>query len=95
MDRVTLVDPDGHPQDYGLLAVVELDDALYAVLTPWDALGGPEDEPLPLRVLPCAEVDGRPEFGAEVEPELARQVIEIAESWLLEDEGSAGDDSAD
>ena len=93
MDRVTLVDPEGQPQDYGLLAVVELGDALYAVLTPWDALGGPEDEPLPLRVLPCAEVDGRPEFGAEVEPDLARQVIEIAESWLLEDE--AGDGSGD
>jgi hypothetical protein len=87
MDRVTLVDPEGRPQDYGLLAVVELDDALYAVLTPWDALGGPEDEPLPLRVLPCAEVEGRPEFGAEVEPALAQQVIEIAESYLLEDDG--------
>ena len=81
---VSLEDEDGNASRFEMLAILEIDDAAYAVLTPADARAD-EGEPLEIQILHYEERDDSTFMLRQVEDEaLARSLFEVVSETLSE-----------
>ena len=81
---VSLEDEDGNASRFEMLAILEIDDAAYAVLTPADA-SADEGEPLEIQILHYEERDDSTFMLRQVEDEeLARSLFEVVSETLSE-----------
>ena len=81
---VSLEDDDGNTTRFEMLAILEIDDAAYAVLTPADA-SPDEGEPLEIQILHYEEKDDSTFTLRQVEDEgLAQSLFEVVSETLSE-----------
>lgn len=87
MPVVHLEDDEGNSTAFEMLAILEIDDAAYAVLTPTDA-PAEEGEPLEIQILHYEESDEGTFLLRQVEDEeLAQSLFEVVSETLSEAAG--------
>ncbi|OPZ61977.1 MAG: hypothetical protein BWY85_02237 [Firmicutes bacterium ADurb.Bin506] len=93
---VTLVDEDGHEQDFAIDEIVEIDEVRYAVLIPVECYENEDEEVCEDAVIMRVEVDDDgEEYLADIEDEEEfERVVEVLESFD-DDEAGEGDDDDD
>ena len=93
---VTLVDEDGHEQDFAIDEIVEIDDVKYAILIPVECYENEDEEICEDAVIMRVEVDDDgEEFLADIEDdEEVERVVEVLEA-CAEDEFEDEDDESD
>lgn len=90
---VTLVDEDGHEQDFAIDEIVEIDEVRYAVLIPVECYENDDEESCEDAVIMRIEVDEKgEEYLADIEDdEEFERVVEALESFD-DDESDDEDD---
>ena len=88
---VTLVDEDGHEQDFAIDEIVEIDDVKYAILIPVECYENEDEEICEDAVIMRVEVDDDgEEYLADIEDdEEFERVVEVLEAFA-EDEFERG-----
>lgn len=85
MPIVSLTDDSGEESRFEMLAVLEVDEAMYAVLTPADA-ESPEGEPLEIQIMHYEEAEDGSFTLRSIEDEaLAAQLFEVVSETLTDE----------